>query len=784
MFLHHLKVALRNLLKYKTQSAISALGLAVGFTCFALSAIWIHYEMTYDTFHEDAGHIHIIRKQDKQSVGYDSDGISNYTPYVLAKHLKDNYAEVKAACSVQGGYQAQDYLYDEQAYQMQSLSIDSMAFSVFDIRILEGSNEFLALRSNKVAITRRAAQRMFGNESPIGKDIYDAFDKKQPLTICAVVSEWPNEHSNINYDILDRCYSNNNWGSNGWQTFVRLHENSSSEAFAEKIAQMAIDVPDYAGWKLTDYISTPITRLRYDHPIAKTEIKFQHVVLFAIASALVILCCLLNYIGLFVSQIRNRSREFALRMVNGASTFRLFLMLMLEYGLLLFVAWFFSMMFIELSFPYFQEVSEVKLTQMGMYQEASLCCAVVIVLSAFMAAIPITYYRRKSVQSILSAQKGGREKNLFRKTTLMFQLVISISIIFCASVITKQLHFLNHSDVGIERENRAALTLHSYNDSQALLERIKQLAEVDEALSVSNPLIPIQGMVSYRYSEWEGKPENAEAIRIEIITEGADYMNFYGLTLMEGEMLSASSPETDIVLNEAAVKALGWHKAVGKELSVNDQKQRVVGVVKNWHITSPTMPIRPAAFQLNSQFGFEGATNIVFKFKEGTWQVCKEKVGKIVKELYPDLSFELTNTEEEYNKFLTSENALLRMLTILSMVCILISVFGIYSQIVLTCELRRKEIAIRKVNGANVKDILAMFGQEYAVLLVIASAIAFSIGYVIMKHWLESYTLQTPINGWIFACIFVGIAIVIALSIGYRVWKAANENPADVVKSE
>ena len=154
------------------------------------------------------------------------------------------------------------------------------------------------------------------------------------------------------------------------------------------------------------------------------------------------------------------------------------------------------------------------------------------------------------------------------------------------------------------------------------------------------------------------------------------------------------------------------------------------------------------------------------------------------KEAYPNATVQLTNTEEEYNKFLTSENALLRMLTILSMVCILISVFGIYSQIVLTCEQRRKEIAIRKVNGANVKDILAMFGQEYAVLLAIASVIAFSIGYAIMKHWLESYTLQTPVSWWIFACIFVGIAIVIALSIGFRVWKAANENPADVVKSE
>ena len=206
--------------------------------------------------------------------------------------------------------------------------------------------------------------------------------------------------------------------------------------------------------------------------------------------------------------------------------------------------------------------------------------------------------------------------------------------------------------------------------------------------------------------------------------------------------------------------------------------------MKNWHITSPTMPILPIGFQHSDYLAFSGGICILIKYKEGTWIQCREKVEAIAKEVYPNATIQLTNTEEEYNKFLTSENALLRMLTILSLVCILISVFGIYSQIVLTCEQRRKEIAIRKVNGANVRNILSMFGKEYAWLLVIASVIAFSIGYAIMKHWLESYTLQTPISWWIFASIFIGIAIVIALSIGYRVWKAANENPADVVKSE
>jgi hypothetical protein len=337
----------------------------------------------------------------------------------------------------------------------------------------------------------------------------------------------------------------------------------------------------------------------------------------------------------------------------------------------------------------------------------------------------------------------------------------------------------------MERKNRAALTIHGNKDKQMILERIKQLPEIDEALIVSNPLIPSGGMMSRSYKDWEDKKEGAEDVSIEIILESDAYMKFYGMTLLEGEMISPSSPSTDIVLNEAAVKALGWHKAVGKHLyGYGGDKHRVIGVVKNWHITSPTMPIRPSAFQLSNQFGFEGMINVLFKYKEGTWQQCREKVEAIAKEVYPNATIQLTNTEEEYNKFLTSENALLRMLTILSLVCILISVFGIYSQIVLTCEQRRKEIAIRKVNGANVRNILSMFGKEYAWLLVIASVIAFSIGYAIMKHWLESYTLQTPISWWIFASIFIGIAIVIALSIGYRVWKAANENPADVVKSE
>ena len=150
----------------------------------------------------------------------------------------------------------------------------------------------------------------------------------------------------------------------------------------------------------------------------------------------------------------------------------------------------------------------------------------------------------------------------------------------------------------------------------------------------------------------------------------------------------------------------------------------------------------------------------------------------------PEKSLSLKSEEEEYNKYLHSENMLTTLLEASSLVCVLISVFGIYSLVTLTCEQRRKEIAIRKVNGATVGDILKIFSKEYVLLLLSSALVAFPVSYVVMKKWIETYNRQTDIDLGIFVGIWMGVAFIIALSIGHRVWKASNENPAVVIKSE
>ena len=166
------------------------------------------------------------------------------------------------------------------------------------------------------------------------------------------------------------------------------------------------------------------------------------------------------------------------------------------------------------------------------------------------------------------------------------------------------------------------------------------------------------------------------------------------------------------------------------------------------------------------------------------WKQCKEKIEQLIKTEYADLRNSLLNAEEEYANYLKSENSLITLLSFVSAICILICVFGFVSLVSLTCEERRKSIAIRKINGATIGDILAMFAKEYALLLIIGAVIAFTTGFFIMQRWLEQYVKQTSIAAWVYLSILFALAMAIVVCVGWQVYKSSVENPAEVVKAE
>ena len=303
-------------------------------------------------------------------------------------------------------------------------------------------------------------------------------------------------------------------------------------------------------------------------------------------------------------------------------------------------------------------------------------------------------------------------------------------------------------------------------------------------------LIPEKGpRTSSDINSWDDKPDGAEEIVFEIISVSQEYLDFFGFQLVMGEMLTDVDPESMVLLNESAVKAFGWHDPIGKQFL--DNKYTVKGVIKNVYNLSPTRSANPCYYLIPPGFGHvpmnttnRDVINIQFKYREGMWKSCKEKIERMFQQEIARAEMGIYNSEEEYDKNFKSEKNLIKLMSFVSIICVLICVFGFVSLVSLTCEERRKSIAIRKINGATTGDILTMFAKEYFMLLTIGGVIAFTTGYFIMQHWLEHYVKQTSIPAWIYLSILFLMAFVIALCVGWQVYRTSIENPAGVMKSD
>lgn len=773
MIKHYLKVAFRNLMKYKTQSLVSIIGLAVGFTCFALSALWIRYEMTYDDFHEGADRIYLAGS----SFRLYGDGFNYNSSSFLADYLAKNCPEVEKVCCIYYDWDEKKIKNEDTEFSVRRIEVDSSFISMFNIKVLDGDNH-LQLKKDEIAITENTAERIFGKESPIGKHLIFE-ENNEEKTIVAIVKSWEG-HSLFSFDILLPFYdASPNWGRQRCQTLFRTYPNCDMKALQQRLSEHEVQ---QEGHKYP--ISTPIallSTLRSTHPREDVNVKLDHIRLFACISGLVIICGICNYLTMLVTRIRMRRRELALRKVNGSSNRGLLTLLLIELVLILLLSSGVGLVLIELILPTFKRLSQIDESTSFFYIEVFVYILSLVAVTVGFASLLIQYISRRTLLNNISKKSNTHLSGWFYKISIFFQLFISLGFVFCTLVMMMQLHFLlNTRELGIERHNVGAVVYCSENIP--FKEVVNQIPEIAECLNGFHTPIPKMYYSTYRLKEWDGKNTDSEQyIELEDETINQEYADFFGVEVLDGNMLDEKDGKDMVVINEAAVKALGWTQPIGKKIGTLGKQYIVKGVIKNISYNAPIHPVAPAMFHLPDSRDRGG---IIFKVKEGTWDIVSEKIKAEVNKVNPNAELMLSNMEEVYDAYMKSERTLCKLLSVVSAICIIIAVFGIFSLVTLSCQQRRKEIAIRKVNGASARLILNLFFKEYLLLLVMASCIAFPLGYVIMKRWLENYVKQTPVNLWIYIGIFAGMLLVIFSSIVWRVWKAAIQNPAEVIKSE
>jgi ABC-type lipoprotein release transport system permease subunit len=774
MIEHYIKLALRNLWKYRTQSLISIVGLAVGFVCFALANLWIHYEMTYDTDRPDADRIYAFYMQQE---GWDN--IMRVVSYPMVQDMAKRFPELEGAYAVNCNRSKLENKKEGRSAELYGMDADSTLIDMLgNVRLLEGSWDFLHDRT-KVALTEEAAVALFGSTDVLGQEVTN--EGGEPFTVCAVLNTQP-RHSNFyfGYWHLAGLRSAN---AQMYRAWLKLRKDVDKEAL---LAKLDTFINEALEGRFSKVQLLPLSEFHYSevNMMYGTTVHFYYLIIFSVTGVMIILCALLNYLSLFVVRMRSRYREVELRRTCGSSVVGLLKLFAVEYLPVLLFSGLIGMAILELFLPEFRRISDVS---GGIYGESLLYYAAVLLFS-YVVLLPFFFPRRR-VRTV-------RHRRLFGRVSIWLQLTTGILFVFCVSTMMKQLHFLRSSDIGFERTHTAVFDLSDCTAEEyaAATDFVDRLPYITETLKGQRPLFPYNGILMSTAKEWDGRPSGSEqTIDVQLLLTGVEYIRFYGLRLLKGDMLK--SEDTDkALINETLAKELGLADPVGKNIKLK-KNYVIAGVLRDAHITPPTLPVSPMLFantdpELMSMAGLQliGVPSkcILLKYRPGSWTQLRTDVNNWFAEHNITESWRksLTNVEDEYNKNLHSEEMLMSLLGLAALVCILTAGFGIFSLVSLSCQQRRKEIAIRKINGARIANILGLFVREYLLLLLLAAVIAFPVGYILMKRWLQSYTLQTPISWWLYAAIFAGTAGVVALCIGWRVWQAARSNPAETIKSE
>ena len=790
MIRHYLSLAWQQLEKYRLQSVVSIVSLAIGFACFALASMWIKYETTYDAFHKDAENLYIVRCDREYNV-LRRINVQKLHEMPQLEQLTQIYQLLSD--SING------LNWEESRRQGEWVVLDTNFVSLVGLRIKEGTTSFVH-NPQEVAVSDVLAARLWGDESPIGKTLttVERFNRgtfRRTRTVSAVFYSW-GRHSNFRFDkvscftpeVPEDCY-------NGYSYMMaHISPKVDIDELNSRLDTTQLRNKDgFGDFERANVV--PITKLRHSTESYERSgrAKINHIYLFALASCLLILCGLLNYLTMFINRLFIRKREIALRIVFGASGRNIIVQFIIEYGLLLAIAMVFGLVVINLSLEWFLKMTALPHDTSYLYSEILVYLLFVTVLSLLISLPCIWYFRRQSLQSSMAGVGALTRYYIFRRFSTGIQIAICIFSIFCTIVFMKQLDCLRSNKKGFEIENRMILRCYSRDRSEEnveLLHFLKQCPEVDTVYYSMTLYFPYTGSGMRHVSPIECPDLKDHTVIVDQIIS-KDLVDFYGIQLVEGRWLNDADLIRDegsdwlycncILINEALVHLLGWTDPLEKTF-IGD---KIVGVVKDVYNQSPTTPAEPTMYRFNP---FEADTKnmsfILVKYKPNMKQVVKDKV-----EAYAEkrgLKNYNTNywmdCEEAYEKNIQSERNLQKLLNIITGVCILIALFGVWSMIMLTCKQRRKEIAVRKVFGATTKDILDMFFLEYMALQGAAALVAFPVGYACMKPWLEQYVVQTSIPWWIYVGIFLAVALLVALCVGWRVWKTATAHPADEIK--
>lgn len=781
MLKNYIKTAFRNLIRNYTTTIINIIGLSTGLAIVILIALFAQNELSADNFHENLENIVKIRAGD--------------VPVSLAENLKDEVPGIEKFVRISNLRGPMVLNVENNPINNNGIFFaDSTFFEIFTFPVINGSIESALSSPWTIVLTEKLAKKLFGNEDPIGRSIH--LNNTYTAQVTAVISNIP-KNSSLNFEALisyislktiwgEQWYTNWGWGLWDCRSYLLKNQTSSVSEIEEKMVTKFKE----RYFKTQDLNIIPFEKMHFKSGGEDPELRsgnLSALIILITIGIFILIIALINYINLTTAQASKRAREVGLRKALGSGREQLIKQFLGESIIISLISMNFAIILANLFMPAFNNITESEFS-IFYFNKVSHWIFFIVggILIGFLSGIYPAFYLSafKPVTTLKGEIIKSKGSSFFRKGLIVVQFVISISLIICTLFITKQLNFVTNTDPGFNKKNILYIKL-----SPEVINRIEVLKQkVDE-----NPNI-----ISYAFSSnlpgntyyQEGvetiyKGEKKDQVYDGIMVD-ANFMDMMDFEIISGRnfIKGAKSDLGNVIINEVALKNYGWDDPYEAQILRGDSTSGyVIGVIRDFYSRSLHNKINPVVIFNNP----DEAKFICLKLASDIRSVGNEVIKlatNLWEEISPSFPIEYGFLEENLDNLYSEERKYEKILIYFSILAILIACLGVFGMASFMTEKRTKEIGIRKVLGSKIPGIILLLSRQYTVWILISFIISGPIAYYFMNKWLQNFVYHTKLSWWIFLISLLIAMSIALLTVSYKVFKAANKNPADSLRYE
>lgn len=803
MLKNYIKIAWRNLHSHSFYTILNLFGLSLGIACGIILFQFINYHLGFDGYHRKAGHIYRVVTDlhlDDGSVQYEKGA-----PLALAAAIQAEVPQVKDQAFLFANYRERSFTVavpqpgntpDKLFAEHGNIAFaDRHWFNLFDYEWEAGNPRTALEEPNTAVLTRRQAEKYFGNADPIGKTI--RLDGKEEVKITGLLKDHlANTDTKVDVflslssmkafypDIHRSIETEWGWFNSSNSLFLLLPEGLSPKVVDHAIAALTRKYMTGMA-KYYDFHLQPLKDVHFDARYGGVIPRSLLTTLGIVGFIILIIACV-NFINLATAQNSSRAKEISTRKILGSTAAGIFWQFMTETASITLLAVVLSLGWVSLALPVLNQWLQTGLEfhPLGDRQLMAVLLSLIAFIILIAGIYPSFLLSRFKPVEVLKSRTGSAKHPWLRKSLILFQNLVAQSLIICTLIIMLQTNYIKTADLGFNKETVVMIPVPKPDKSDLvyLRNQLMNRPDIKDASFCFRPPASEYfkaGSVRFDNREWE-------KYRALCVLGDYHYLSTFGLQLIAGRNLADYDTTREFLVSEDLVNKLGFtnpSQVLGHQVvagTLNDHPGTIVGIVKDFHLRSLHSRIEPVLITTSRElYAYAG-----IKINGANPTKSIGEIKRIWQSVYPGNVFQYHFLDEQIADFYKKEDLLNKLIASFAVLAIVISCVGLFGLISLLTIQRTKEIGIRKVVGASVSNITLLLSKDFVKLVGFALILASAIAWLTMSNWLQGFAYRITIPWWIFLLAGICNLALALLTICYHTIKAALMNPVTSLRAE